>query len=128
MEKVKLPKEIGSAIEELRKTGWSEECIVNAIEFIDFEHKPIRPTGAPSTIANWLSEDIKRLLILASAVVNGYELEHTPEEKLSDIYKKYENYALQAWNPVVMERNHLICQGIKIAVDELGFKIEGINA
>ncbi|MFC8686022.1 hypothetical protein [Brevibacillus porteri] len=102
--------------------------IVNAVEYINAEHNSIRPTGAPSIIANWLHEDIKNLLVLVSAVINGYDIDLTPEEKLIEVYSKYLNEGLQQLHPIARERFHLVCQGIKIAVDELGVKIEGINS
>ncbi|MCY8348063.1 hypothetical protein MOC74_21910 [Bacillus haynesii] len=57
-------------------------------------------------------------IILAAALINGYEVEKTPEEKVREYYESY------GGSPSAMERK----EAVQDTLDLLGIKIEGVNA
>ncbi|MEC0718978.1 hypothetical protein P8882_01655 [Bacillus haynesii] len=58
------------------------------------------------------------LLTLAAALINGYEVEKTPEEKVREYYESY------GGSPSAMERK----EAVQDTLDLLGIEIEGVNA
>ncbi|QDX94630.1 hypothetical protein EEL30_21550 [Brevibacillus laterosporus] len=117
MGKVKLPKEVAEAVEWLIKNGYSKEWIAR-------EHL--------KNPRDWCNGAVElrglELDILLKALFIGYEVEMTPEEKLYQLYKEYEDKYLTSSKDELSQKYNLICQGIEIAVDKLGYKIGGINA
>ncbi|MFF2413473.1 hypothetical protein [Bacillus safensis] len=66
---------------------------------------------------------------LASALINGYEIVMTPEEKVRAYYES--NYAKHEKSKPFSGEDHYtigVSQGIKRTLDYLGIKIEGVNA
>ncbi|WP_368900708.1 hypothetical protein [Oceanobacillus oncorhynchi] len=63
--------------------------------------------------------------ILLKALVNDYEVEETPEEKLIKVYKQY----LQSTSIGSMDARLFACKaaGIRETLDILGIEIKGIN-
>lgn len=115
MEKVKLTKRQIEALEHARSTyqvseliaahaqygfGWSGRCYALRTMNLD---------------------------TLIKALYYGYEALLTPEERLLEAYKNYEQSSLSADDRESRELNHMVCLGIKLAVETLGIKIEGIN-
>ncbi|MGR6115866.1 DUF1642 domain-containing protein [Aeribacillus composti] len=117
-EKVLLPREVAEDIERLRKKGCSNFTIVRlAFEaYSDY-----------STIRKWAFDINGRGTpdLLMKALVNGYEIEETPEEKLrqyySDVYEQY--------NELFKSDSRLygVLEGIENTLDILGIEIPGIN-
>ncbi|MFL6977082.1 hypothetical protein R7M47_05405 [Bacillus inaquosorum] len=71
------------------------------------------------------------LLTLAAALVNGYEVEKTPEEKVREYYEgikrtRDEKYLAGGIEGKRFHDGALV--GICIALDYFGIKIEGVNA
>ncbi|AFJ62018.1 MULTISPECIES: hypothetical protein [Bacillati] len=71
------------------------------------------------------------LLTLATALINGYESEPTPEEKLRDYYEhinrsRDERYV--AGDIEAKRHNAGVLTGIRNTLDLLGIEIEGVNA
>lgn len=60
------------------------------------------------------------LMILAKALVNGYEIESTPHEKLAEVFKD-PPVSRDEWE------QHYYRLGIKAALFILDIKVEGIN-
>ncbi|MCI4129410.1 hypothetical protein [Bacillus haynesii] len=58
------------------------------------------------------------LMTLAAALINGYEVEKTPEEKVREFYESH------GGSPSAMERK----AAIRETLYKLGIKIEGVNA
>jgi len=58
------------------------------------------------------------IMTLAAALINGYEVEKTPEEKVREYYESY------GGSPSAMERK----EAVQDTLDLLGIKIEGVNA
>ncbi|WKT37422.1 hypothetical protein [Bacillus amyloliquefaciens] len=68
------------------------------------------------------------LLTLAAALVNGYEAEATPEEKVREYYEKLWADYCDSDDGL----NEIACESARHAVKEtlnlLGIKVEGVNA
>ncbi|MCY8191494.1 hypothetical protein MOC62_07730 [Bacillus spizizenii] len=68
------------------------------------------------------------LLTLAAALVNGYEVEKTPEEKVREYFESLWADYCDSDDPF----NEVACESardaVKETVDLLGIKIEGVNA
>ncbi|TWM68763.1 DUF1642 domain-containing protein [Bacillus licheniformis] len=58
------------------------------------------------------------IMTLAAALINGYEVEKTPEEKVREFYESH------GGSPSAMERK----AAIRETLYKLGIKIEGVNA
>ncbi|MGN9867377.1 hypothetical protein [Bacillus swezeyi] len=66
------------------------------------------------------------LITLAAALINGYEVEKTPEEKVREFYDSFECGPLMY--PAEMSfRNETYRRIIKCTLNRLGIKISGIN-
>ena len=66
---------------------------------------------------------------LAAALINGYEVVMTPEEKVRAYYES--NYAKHEKSKPFSGEDHYttgVSQGIKRTLEHLGLKIEGVNA
>jgi hypothetical protein len=108
-EKVKLPREVAEAIENVRghyKVG--AEFDLNLMDKEKFEG-----TIVISLFANESRENMIRYF---QALVNGYEVEETPEEKVKNIYQYY----LSAYSGFA-------AKAIMEVLDVLEIKIEGVN-
>lgn len=111
-EKVKVSREVADAIE------YVKECYVNPFETI----MRIKSHGGfvekKTVVLNTVG-----FLDLGQIMINGYEIEQTPEEKLLISYienqEKWVNYA-GLWNKGFVE-------GIRFAINTLNIQIEGIN-
>jgi hypothetical protein len=123
MDRVKIPKRVAEAIEGLKKLHWETGRLLDMNEIIQAKGY----NGLPSVIYEYVYSNDKNIENYMKAVLNGYEIEMTREERLLEVYKSYEKGSLEAVHPIGKERYHLVCQGIKIALDELGIKIKGIN-
>ncbi|XSD74791.1 hypothetical protein P5611_015915 [Bacillus subtilis] len=68
------------------------------------------------------------IMTLAAALVNGYEVEKTPEEKLREYYESLWSDYCDSDDPFI----EVACESARAAVNEtlnlLGIKIEGVNA
>nr|MDH3082642.1 hypothetical protein [Bacillus subtilis] len=68
------------------------------------------------------------IMTLATALVNGYEVEKTPEEKLREYYESLWSDYCDSDDPFI----EVACESARAAVNEtlnlLGIKIEGVNA
>ena len=110
MEKVKVSKEMFEALKVME--GYTKKGILTLVEqkVNDFQHKPFQ-----FKILNSLT-----LEEVLDIYYKGYELEETPEEKLSkhyDVMKKH----------IVDPFDHGYVAGIESAIRMLGIKIKGIN-
>lgn len=112
MEKVKLPQEVAKAIESYSE--WGKETLFQEIVGLNRIH--------PETKQVELLNDyfIKTgWLFLAEALVNGYEVEQTPEEKVREYYRSQFDEATAYARGV--------CLGIKETLDLFNIKIPGVN-
>lgn len=111
-EKVKLKREVAEAIETLRtpSNGFSNYAIIGMMNDHRESMKEI------VVINNHMGQGKMHPDDLIAALVNGYEVEETPEEK---VRRYYENHAEKVGNgkTVVLNVLHL-----------LEIQIEGVNA
>jgi hypothetical protein len=124
-EKAVLPVEVGNAIEILKNKGWSVESIlVNVVQSIYTLESEL------DTLVEYVWEDGRadNLMGLTKALVNGYEVEKTPEEKVC----QYFDYLEKRYNENLHDRDagkyHLALVSVKRTLNDLGIKIEGVNA
>jgi hypothetical protein len=113
VEKVKLPKEVAEAIVYLRSKGeMTADIIINSCG---------NANSQPYTVLRAYADTPKNLERLAHALINGFEVEQTPEDKVREIYEKAGNELDSMY--MVVFRN-----GVHKTLDALGIKIEGVNA
>lgn len=127
-EKVTLPREVAEAIEKARSKSWAEADLMDITNFIDESYQPsdgpYRPIGEYISDV-YLEENLPKYM---SALVNGYNVEKSPEEKLRNIFEEYRaNYrSTEDW-----ERDNAYAEGVLFGIEEtlelLDITIEGIN-
>ncbi|MCY9372652.1 hypothetical protein [Bacillus haynesii] len=67
-------------------------------------------------------------MTLAAALINGYEVEKTPEEKVREYYEELcDEFDCAYWSS---DEIKYLCkkQAVRETLDKLGIKIEGVNA
>lgn len=114
---VYITKEQDIAIRYLANVGWANQAILR--------FKIGAEDGQENT--NYKGEEKNALLILkrmnfdslAIALYDSYEVEKTPEEKLSEYFHRLDNDTA--------DDSKLIAKGIYETVKILGLKVEGIN-
>lgn len=115
-EKVTLPKEVAEAIEDVCQFDYSNAEIIATI--VNDYGQVAYGTEFPVLI-KYSREDDGNLDRLMAALVNGYEVEKTPEENLREYYGRFRegNYPDQYYRAA-----------IRSTLEILGVKVEGINA
>ncbi len=110
-EKVTLPREVAEALTECERNYISADItlIFHAQNGLIGKYAPLQTLT--------ISE-------LASALINGYEVEKSPEEKVREYYVKT-NEAVADTQQAAFLGERL---GIKSTLDLLGIKIGGVNA
>lgn len=116
--KVTLPREVAEAIESLRNRGASDQDIVA----YGIERYTIVDAGI---IYNYGQEHFRELM---SALVNGYEIEKSPEERLREYLSEMERYRVNADSKPYYQYCRGRTEGALVALNILGIQIEGINA
>jgi hypothetical protein len=120
--KVTLPREVAEAIELARKWGYRDAEILKQAAghgFVDHELIPLE------------SVDI---MTLAKALINGYEVEKSPEELEAERKEKVREY-YEFWSERANDRDYEIrteaenkLDGMLFVLDAYGIKIPGVNA
>ncbi|MBA9027586.1 hypothetical protein [Peribacillus huizhouensis] len=117
-ETITLPKDVATAVEELRKDGFNNSGIIIAIVFEEaFEHKDLE------TVRSYYHSYPDDIL---TALVNGYQVEKSGEEKVREYYERY---------AACKFTDGSYCDGYEDGVsaavvrtlDLLGIKIEGVG-
>ncbi|MED0672306.1 hypothetical protein P4S95_19210 [Aneurinibacillus aneurinilyticus] len=119
MEKVKLPKEVAEAIETLENAEITTFGIICSLayeiwghsEHASEAHKVLRKFSFGNSGGN--------TDVLLKALVNGYELDLTPEEKVLSEYKARQPSS---------DYGNAYRQGVRDTLNAYGIKIEGVNA
>lgn len=119
-DKVKLPKEIAGVIEEFKKTyiegyNW---MILSAITRDPDE----KISHYESILRNFAKGSEKNFIKILQALVNGYEVEQTPEDKVREIFKNPDPF-----HNGIGELSASYRDGIRDTLDTLNIKIEGVN-
>lgn len=114
MTKVKVPREVAEAIEELRGLGLiNSEILMKAVDGTPLE------TEAEWALFDWACEEGEDSLM--TALVIGYEVEKTPEEMLHECYEELKQSSLEC-------EYECKARTIVHTLEILGIKIGGINA
>jgi hypothetical protein len=128
-EKVMLPKEVAEAIENLRE-DWQTANLLNAGEFVRVTNPSLLDldeSHAGYPIAKYLSADFtNNYPKYTSAIINGYEIARTPEERVLEYYLELHSKMLGTFAPRREEAAEIA--GIEKTLDIFGIQIEGINA
>ena len=114
MNKVKLPKEVAEAIETLRSHDFN---VTN--HDILFIYAESYNNGYPALV----KFNQSHFDVLLQALVNGYEVEETPKDKVREQYNSPKHF-YDADNDTDIS---VYRKGIKFALDTLNIKIEGVN-
>ncbi|MEK5109912.1 DUF1642 domain-containing protein [Cytobacillus sp. FSL K6-0129] len=129
--KVTIPKGVAEAIEKLREYGWEQANLLNAGEFINTDRPTLAEIGGEHIgfpIAEWLSNDFHaNYPNYVSALVNGYEIEQSPEDKLREYYAELKG-TYDSSSGLESYRVDGMLQSVETTLDILGIQIEGINA
>ena len=112
MEKVKLPREIAADIERFRNIKCENVEIIYAFAS--------GKDASNRRFADFAADNFDTLL---SALVNGYEVEETPEDKVREQYKTPRHFL----NKDEDTEADIYRKGIKFALDTLGITIKGVN-
>ncbi|MCY7780015.1 hypothetical protein MOB41_16575 [Bacillus haynesii] len=113
MSEIKKPvitKEQARAIEQVRRWGHGDDWILAS-------HSDVLSGRTSTWGCNICALDKMDMLTLAAALINGYEVEKTPEEKVREYYESY------GGSPSAMERK----EAVQDTLDLLGIEIEGVN-
>lgn len=129
--KVSLPRDVAEAIEKLREYGWEQANLLNAGEFINIDRPTLAEIGGEHVgfpIAEWLSKDFHaNYPNYVSALVNGYEIEQSPEDKLREYYAELKG-TYDSSSGLESYRVDGMLQSVETTLRILGIQIEGINA
>ncbi|ETB71311.1 hypothetical protein [Bacillus paralicheniformis] len=125
MSEIKRPlitKEQAGAIEQVRRWGHGDDWILAS-------HADVL-SGRPSTWGYSICElDKMDMLTLAAALINGYEVEKTPEEKVREYYAaNYQRHEQSMPRSKDDFYTSGVAEGVRNTLDSLGIKIEGVNA
>lgn len=114
MEKVRLPKEVAEAIVSFRDVYKPDA---------EYDLELIHNEGWPytNTISEYVRESRENMKRYFHALVHGYEVEETPEDKVRAKYKQWESER-GAYKP-----NHYRIEGMMFALETFGHKVEGVN-
>ena len=117
MGKVKVSKEVAEAIEFVRnELRWRDDLVIRRILSSSWER--------PETEILNAEGDYELSMKIINALINGYEIELTPEEKVAEYFSSikvhYEKYRF--------DRDSAKLTAVKDILAILGIKIEGINA
>lgn len=115
MERVKLPKEVAEAIEYLKKEDFADSDLIR-VGTGDKE----RAYEAEDIIYGWCS--CYNLLRFVGALVNGYEVEETPADKVREMFRE-EGESDKNGSP---HASWILTGALRI-LDIYNIKIEGVN-
>ncbi|MCA1184790.1 hypothetical protein [Bacillus licheniformis] len=118
MSEIKKPvitKEQAEALEAFLEVGTKEELLTAKVHCCHF--------GDEYSGINTID-----IMTLASALINGYEVEKTPEEKVREFYEKLCDGYDRAQFHEDKGKYLLMQRAVRETLNRLGMKIEGVNA
>lgn len=121
--KVKLPREVAEAIEYLRTITQSNHELIRVVEF--------EMTNPIAVIVRKWAFETKSPDWLMQALVSGYEIEKTPEEKVLQYYEGIREKAFRSDMQLYSAGYNTYWRQadvVKETLDLLDIKIEGVNA
>lgn len=123
--KVMVTKEVAEAIESIKLAPNGQAYNIHVI-FGNALNTPESPYG---TIKRWLSRTGNGgVHEYFQALVNGYTVEKSPEEKVAEYLAEAEDFRADATDGNYYEFCNGRIVGIKQTLDILGIKISGVNA
>lgn len=135
MSKVTLPKEVGEAIENLRDFGFTDYGII--VESADTTRKGNEIDELRIIRKFTFESEGDGAQIILQALVNGYEVEETPEDKLlaeyeyiTRVFLEAELHGYESNEDYFRHRFYYrgLRDGIQDTLEILGIEIEGIGA
>lgn len=128
MNKVTLPREVAEVLGAV-KTAYSLFNIIESLRYYGKGRKSMSDSRLEK-LHDWCGEDetTEREDLIITALVNGYEVEKSPEDKLREYFDS--NNWIGEDELVPTERQRMLGrrQGVMKTLNILGIKIEGINA
>lgn len=124
--RVTLPREVAEALDSLREKGYSNFTILSYV----INEKYIAHLPEITTIVKAYERDDFSFDMLLNALVNGYEIEKSPEDKVREYYDSVLN-RLYTEGLDDQERRYVLeseAYGILRTLDLLEIKIPGVNA
>lgn len=124
-EKVKISRELTEALEFLQNNGESASDII--LEFADREsaRHEVYVDERFNNAYKLIFKHFEVIADLAAALINGYEIEETPEEKVANIYWKKRE--LCNTTKAIKWEHDAYANGIMFTLETLGIKIKGLN-
>src|SRR5690348_13567984 len=123
MDKAKLPRSVAEAIDKMRYIG-----VASIMACITHWDEQNTTTEELVTIHDYY---LKNPYLIAQALVNGYEVEETPEDKVRKLFKEYDGWAEQAGlnGDENLEMQWIAARNAIVeTLSILNIKIEGVNA
>jgi hypothetical protein len=113
--RVTLPREVAEAIEDLRKDHYDNRALID--EIYEGAARPVLQAYAETNFDT-----------LLNALVNGYEIEKSPEDKVREYYET--SVSLRSNMIEALDRQYQsgVIHGILKTLDLLDIKIPGVNA
>lgn len=118
MEKVKLPKDVAESIEGIRSGDGDNRHVLEEI----LNDRPV--TKESETVYKYAKDHLDTIL---KALVNGYEVELTPEEKVREYWDKMMKSRYSCKNEIQLDNIESEIAGIEKTLELLEIEIEGIN-
>jgi hypothetical protein len=116
VEKVRLPKKVAIAMKNFQNQFGKLEMYVIQ-NYVGSEISQ----GDAATIVYWMSKSDENYLAYYAALVNGYEVEQTPEDRVRDLFDYFDQ-------PDVAFSGKDVQNKIARMFCFLNIKIEGVNA
>lgn len=123
MEKVKVTKEVAEAIETLRRNNIINYSIARA-----FTGDATFYNEENADAIDVLGYHFRKVDDLYRVLLNGYEVEKTPEEEIAELYLDCHKTMTNSVAHKDYDKALGISTGITFTLDALGIHIEGVNA
>lgn len=121
-ELARLPREVAKAVEWLRVEGFSDYAVIGML----YSPQTCREIKAIQTLDSHMGQDKMHPDDLIKALVNGYEIEETPEDKVREMYEAHFDDGERS--PYDTGYNEGVQFGVKQTLDILNIKISGVSA
>jgi hypothetical protein len=130
MTKVALPRAVAEAIENLRAQSFMDADLLDITNFLDDKYMPEDiPSNVRYPIGEYLSKDFEsNFPKYASAIINGYIIEKTPEENVREYWDYLIGARYAAASDEELSHYESEIRATEKVLKLLEIKIEGVNA
>lgn len=125
-EKVKLPKKVAESLDEFKGTYEGFEWMV--LSAIVSNEDKNSSSGYGNILKRFATDSKSDFQKIISSLVNGYEVEETPEDKVREAFQHALNEIKSLGDHPQVEHWKGMKSGIIITLGALNIKIEGVNA